>query len=136
MTTRESIIAHVESIIAGDPTPQALNWLADGFRDHIDGQGTLTAALDIDEQCPQGLPLAVARSRWRQKIAEAIAHLPEESSAYSMARVVKNELTKYRARRPTDSFGAALYDAKTLHPTGTTSVSGLRDAIAAIREAA
>lgn len=136
MTSRADIVGFTEEIIAGEPSPQALRWLANGFSAHIAGEGTLADALGISTECPQGLPLAVARSRWRQKIAEAIAHLPEESSSYSMARVVKSEITKYRARRPPDAFGAAVYDAKTIHPAGTTSVSGLREVIAAIREAA
>jgi hypothetical protein len=135
MTTRETIIAHVESIIAGNPSLAALQWLADGFSAHVHSHGTLTDCLGLDDHCPQGLPLAMARSRWRAKIAEALSHLPKESSSYSMARVISDELARYRSRRPKDQFSAALHDAKQIHPTGTASVSGLREVIVGIREA-
>ncbi|QXP90015.1 hypothetical protein [Methylococcus capsulatus] len=86
---------HVIALLESDhPDPASMAWLRDGLRRYINGYGTLQDALGIVEACPRGLRDAVRHARIRRAIVQAADLLPEGSTPYSKAKLIRAELLR------------------------------------------
>lgn len=101
MTAPSDPAEHVISILESDhPAPESMDWLRAGLRRYVRGCGTLQEALGITESCPRGLRDAVRHARIRRAIVQAADLLPEESTPYSKAKLIRAELLRLRRTWP------------------------------------
>jgi hypothetical protein len=77
---------------AGEPSPEALHWVQRAFRAHLAGE-SLPRAFGFD-MYSRGLRDALKHARIRRAIREAADLLPEGSTPYSKAKLIRSELLR------------------------------------------
>lgn len=128
-------IAFTVEILDGRPSPEALDWLQRGFASYTEGRSqTLNEGLGLTA-LSRGLRDSLKHARIRRAIVQAADLLPEGSTPYSKAKLIRSELLRLlrtwprcTARSRMDELLLnALEAADGNPPTGLTTI---RDIIA------